>query len=313
MRKAITTFVLSFLCFSVLGVFYLLNSSQAEVYPSFEEAMGDEAPEFDPREPLASITERQRDKLAAGAGYRTQAQAEAADATADDSEELRAELPAQGDEVLLPDLRTLTPSDLSVIGSRSEGTLRLKFTNTIWNAGPGPLEVRGARNAESDTLEVYQYAYTGGEESTTEQIAWVGTFDYSHRHGHLHFDEFAQYDLWSLDESGELDEVVASNGKVGFCLMDIMVIDEALGGEEDSGVYAGCREDIQGISVGWGDEYLAALYEQDINVSHVPDGSYALVSTVNPDFTVQEAEVDNNAVTVYLEFENDQVVSVRAE
>ncbi len=211
----------------------------------------------------------------------------------------------------LPDLKPLEPYDVYTIGSRATGDLRLKFATTIYNTGQGPLETRGARNREGQ-LEVYQYVYEGDEAKRGQE---VGTFDYNHRHGHLHFDEFAHYELWAVGAAGELLEPVADNQKVGFCLMDIknMATDKThLGSgliDKTGGpVYAGCREDIQGISPGWGDEYLALLYEQDLDLTGVPGGRYALVITTNPNRKIEEANYDNNAATVYLTLANEKVV-----
>jgi hypothetical protein len=228
-------------------------------------------------------------------------------------------------ERLLPDLVPLKPSDLSTVGSRAEGNLRLKFTTLIWNAGLGPLETRGARNPETGELEVYQYVYrrvgelalTGGAppELRAERGRWVGTFNYEHRHGHLHFDGFAHYGLWRVGEGGELVEMVAENAKVGFCLMDIKHMASQLTHLESGlievpggPVYAGCREDVQGISVGWGDEYLSLLLEQDLDLMDAPSGSYAVVVTTNPERTIEELSYDNNAAVTYFRLEDERVV-----
>jgi len=212
----------------------------------------------------------------------------------------------------LPDLRPLTPSDIYTVGSRAGGDLRLKFATTIYNAGRGPLETRGSRNPQTGALEVYQYVYEG-EQAT--QGRPVGTFNYNHRHGHLHFDDFAHYELWSLDARRGRVERVASNAKVGFCLMDIKDMTSDLthlesGLIEKPGgpVYAGCREDVQGISVGWGDEYLALLYEQDLDLTGVPSGDYALVVTTNPGGRIEELSYDNNAAVAYVTLQGEEVV-----
>lgn len=242
-------------------------------------------------------------------------------------------------ERLLPDLVPLEPSDLSTVGSRAEGNLRLKFTTLIWNAGLGPLETRGARNPETGELEVYQYVYrrvgeaasagaspaalqTGGAQTggtfpelRAEQGRWVGTFNYEHRHGHLHFDGFAHYGLWRVGEGGELVELIAENAKVGFCLMDIKHMASNLTHLESGlievpggPVYAGCREDVQGISVGWGDEYLSLLLEQDLDLTDAPSGSYAVVVTTNPERRIEELDYDNNAAVTYFRLEDERVV-----
>ncbi len=212
----------------------------------------------------------------------------------------------------LPDLKPLTPNDIYTVGSRAGGDLRLKFATTIYNAGRGPLETRGARNPRGGALEVYQYVYEG-ERAVKGRP--VGTFNYNHRHGHLHFDDFARYELWALDARGRRTERVADNAKVGFCLMDIKNmatdrthLESGLIEKPGGPVYAGCRRDIQGISVGWGDEYLALLFEQDLELSGVPSGDYALVVTTNPQRRLEELRYDNNAAVAYLTLSGEEVV-----
>ena len=62
-------------------------------------------------------------------------------------------------ERFLPDLRTRDFTEIYTVGSRAEGDLRLKFDTTVYNAGRGPLETRGAPNPQTGQLEVYQYVY----------------------------------------------------------------------------------------------------------------------------------------------------------
>lgn len=212
----------------------------------------------------------------------------------------------------LPDLKPLAPYDIYTVGSRAAGDLRLKFATTIYNAGQGPLETRGARNPETGQLEVYQYVYEGEKAKRGRP---VGTFDYDHRHGHLHFARFAHYELWTVGKGGKLLTRVAENDKVGFCLMDIKDmataathLESGLIGRTGGPVYAGCREDIQGISPGWGDEYLALLYEQDLDLTGVPAGRYALLITSNPERQIEEQRYDNNASVSYLTLEDDRIV-----
>lgn len=206
---------------------------------------------------------------------------------------------AQPQGLRLPDLEILDPYDIHTVGSQETGDLRLKFGTMIWNAGAGPLETRGAQNPETKRLEVYQYLYPqgGGEARRGRRI---GTFDYNHRHGHLHLQTFARYQLWSLGPRGEPEEAVATNDKVGFCLMDITPVDQERRNAASAPVYAGCRADVQGISVGYGDEYVAQLFEQDLDITNLPDGNYALVTTTNPDREIVEAGYGNNTSAVMI-------------
>lgn len=200
---------------------------------------------------------------------------------------------------LLPDLRVLEPSGLHIVDQTDGGgDRRLKFTTTIWNAGPGPLEVRGHEDADSGELSVYQTFHTRAGDVV--EGGPVGTFQFDHRHGHLHLAAFARYELWSLTEGGEKDELVAENAKVGFCLMDNVVVDEDLV-DETKGVYpVNCRGEIQGISPGYGDVYAAQLYEQDLVIDGLPDGRYALVNIANPAGEIAELRTDNNRAVAHV-------------
>lgn len=101
---------------------------------------------------------------------------------------------ARHKELRLPDLEILEPYDTHTVGNRADGNLRLKFGTMIWNAGAEPLETRGAQNPKTKQLEVYQYLYPRGE-GEAQQGRRIGTLDYNHRHGHLHLQTFARYQL----------------------------------------------------------------------------------------------------------------------
>jgi len=200
---------------------------------------------------------------------------------------------------LAPDLRVLPPSDLYIVDDRDDGgSLRLKFTTVVWNDGEGPMEIRGSP-IEGEALRVRQIVHRSG--GGTREAGPVGRFDFEHRHGHVHLSSFARYELWSLDGDRPVERV-ATNQKVGFCLMDNLVVDDVRASEEGS-YDDGCDERVQGISPGWGDRYVAQLYEQDLVIDHVPDGRYRLVNVANPDGVLAEARLDNNvaAVDVVLE------------
>lgn len=205
--------------------------------------------------------------------------------------------------LLLPNLRVLPPTDVHLVDQRPEGPLRLKFTTVIWNAGEGPMEVRGDPDAAEGDLRVTQYLYDADGRARPERD--VGTFDFEHRHGHLHLVNFARYELWSLGDDGQPLERVAANEKVGFCLMDNRVVDAGTAPPEP--VYGGCEAAVQGISPGWGDEYLAQLFEQDLDVTDLAPGRYRLRHEANPDGVLHEADRDDNHAFVDVVLEEDTV------
>jgi hypothetical protein len=65
--------------------------------------------------------------------------------------------------------------------------------------------------------------------------------------------------------------------------------------------YYGCGRQLQGLSPGWGDKYAAYIEGQSMDITDVPDGVYALVSTANPDARLIEADYGNNTATIYIE------------
>ena len=209
-------------------------------------------------------------------------------------------------EPLLPDLQVLEPSSLYIVAATDDEEKRLKFATVMWNAGPGVLEVHGREDPETGQISVQQVLY--GDGGLQVPGGTVGRFNFEHRHGHLHLSEFARYELWSVAEDGSLLELVALNDNVGFCLMDNVLVDKELTvGDGEPKYPLECSGDVQGISPGYGDIYVAQLFEQDLVITDVPDGRYALINTVNPTGVIVEATTENNSAMVYLVLEGDTV------
>ena len=134
----------------------------------------------------------------------------------------------------------------------------------------------------------------------------VGHYTFEQRHGHIHIDTFAYYELWSVDAQGDLKEPLVSNPKVGFCLIDAEILDPQAT-SKDTQVYWGCRSEVQGLSPGWGDVYTAQLAMQDLNISALPDGRYALVNAINHEETLLESDYTNNRAWVYMSIQGGAV------
>ena len=56
-----------------------------------------------------------------------------------------------------------------------------------------------------------------------------------------------------------------------------------------------------GWSVGWGDEYDQTDPGQPIDLTGVPDGTYTLQGTVDPDHVLTESNPTNNVVDTVLQ------------
>ncbi len=214
----------------------------------------------------------------------------------------------RSDEPLLPDLKALPPEDFRIESDGEAGIKLLRFSSTVWNAGRGPLELRGESDPDAEETRVTQNLYSekGGVEERE-----VGEFVYHPDHDHWHFEDFALYELLSLTPEGELGSVVASSGKVTFCIMETTRIDGQLIREIPQEEYRSCGQELQGISPGWGDTYGASVRGQELNIEAVPDGRYALRSTADPENRILESDATNNAAVAYLEIEGTHVEAVQ--
>ena len=223
---------------------------------------------------------------------------------------------ARAATLLYPDLRTLRATELRmenvVMPDGSQRNL-LRFSNTVWNAGEGPIELQGSTTSNGT---VSQNVYDDGGAFATFPVGQ--NFTFHEGHNHWHFDDFAEYQLWT---KSAYDAWVASGRSVGqaqrvgskstFCLMDTGIV-QSLQGSPSTAVYRQCGLARQGISVGWGDTYRYYLADQwiDLGASQLADGAYVLRSVADPknrifespnrEDAARESSVANEAITPFL-------------
>jgi L-ascorbate metabolism protein UlaG (beta-lactamase superfamily) len=207
--------------------------------------------------------------------------------------------------LLLPDLRTLEPSDLRIARFSRDGTTLLKLTNSVWNGGYGPLELIGAVDTGTGTQHVIQRILKDDGEYSEKPI---GEFVFHSGHNHWHLDSFSVYELWTLQSNGMLDQVVATSGKVSYCLRDIYRSAEAE--QIDRAGFTSCSPVRQGLSVGWTDVYQYYLAGQSIDITGLEDGTYALMSIADPFNLIQESDETNNGIVIYLEIREAKVTVI---
>jgi hypothetical protein len=203
---------------------------------------------------------------------------------------------------LYPNLQTLTPADLSFGTATINGTTHrvLRFSNTVWNSGEGRLELRAktVKTTSGKKSRVTQRIYDDAGGYTNKQ---VGDFVYHATHNHFHFENFADYELWTRADydrwlSGGQGLAQRRGTKTTFCLMDTNRV-QALPGSPSSAYYAQCGLNLQGISVGWADKYDYSLPDQWIDLgttSYLPDGDYVLRSVADPRNRIYESANRND-------------------
>lgn len=213
---------------------------------------------------------------------------------------------------ILPDLRTMPPSDISLVVDPNTGRKSIRFSNSVWNAGPGALEVHGNLDAQSETISVLQVIH---QENGNQITRPAGEFHYHADHGHMHWHGFSLYQIWSVHPDGGFERVRASSDKVGYCLRDIAPYNTSnitgymLNPADTPGQpgYTSCSWHRQGLSVGWYDVYHAHISGQSLDINHLEDGLYALISTVDPTQKLLEGDITNNTAVIYFQLQGNQI------
>lgn len=218
-------------------------------------------------------------------------------------------LPATGskEDLLLPDLITQQAYDLRLVLNSHTRERLLRFSSAFLNSGAGPLELHGKLDDDRQRAAVTQYIYY--EDGSFEEVE-VGEFYFHEEHNHWHWDGFATYEVWSIDEDGAPSGLLYSSDKVGYCMRDDRRVldpgehpDVALSQE-----YGSCNWNRQGISVGWVDIYRSNTPGQFVEATWLEDGIvYALRTTANPENIIQEQDPSNNESIVYFMLSGTQV------
>jgi hypothetical protein len=208
---------------------------------------------------------------------------------------------------LLPDLQVLPPAVLYIEADSSTGKKEIRFDTTTINMGDGPLVMRGSLDEEENGTRVTQVLIRkdGGQDAVE-----IGTFLFHPDHDHWHFEDFAEMQMYSLNEDQSLAELITTTGKITSCVHDLHRLPSPPPNSPTNGPYAACGQDIQGLSVGWADTYSATLPGQQVDIRGVPDGRYALRLVVNPSERIIELDYENNTATILVEIEGTSISRV---
>lgn len=211
---------------------------------------------------------------------------------------LLAPVPGSAQEVqeMRPDIVALPAVDLSVVLDVL-GTPTLRLGAITHNAGLGPLELLAGETGQGQgqsKQNVYQRIFLddGGFYDH-----FAGSFEWHPPHNHFHFDDYASYVLQQAGSPGGSERIA---NKTTFCVMDTDLIDRQLPGAPKKAVYKTCGDQVQGMSVGWGDEYGAYLPGQEIDLTDLPDGDYTLKIVADPKNRLLELNDNNNTSCMLL-------------
>lgn len=206
------------------------------------------------------------------------------------------------------------------------GRRHLRLGNEIVNIHSGPLDLRpraqdcDGNGDRTDDRTTYQRIYRDRngdgyftrDTDTAFRTVRAGCMHFHPAHDHWHFDDFALYALRAYRADGSIGSVIRSSGKVSYCVGDNYRRFGWLAGSPARGYYGrpatGCkRDDVMGLSTGWGDLYGALTPGQFIDITNVRDGVYCLVSRADPLNKIVERNERNNRQRIRIRLTAGQV------
>jgi hypothetical protein len=212
---------------------------------------------------------------------------------------------ARSPSELLPDLRQVKPAAISVTEAR--GRHRLVFLSAVENVGEGALVVEGRRATRGrETMSVEQIVRRVHGSTSSFPVEAELRYVSSETHAHWHLLGFERYELRRAADG----RLVAPDRKTGFCLGDRFDSSPSeLPNEPLRAVWTkecgrggrGLLSIRQGISPGYGDDYVPTLEGQYVELDGVAAGRYRLVPRVNPTRALREADYSNNSASVLLD------------
>ncbi|MGZ4430385.1 MAG: lysyl oxidase family protein, partial [Gaiellales bacterium] len=192
-----------------------------------------------------------------------------------------------------PDLIPLPAWSIGV--QRQSGRDLLGFGATIWVGGNGPLEVEGYRQPNSNVMSAFQYFLDG---TRVVGRAPAGTFQWDSRpgHNHWHFEQFANYSLIDPATGTSVRSM-----KQSFCIAPTDALDLLLphASMDGSGLWSQCGDPAaiwirEALPVGWGDTYFQSVAGQAFDITNIPNGTYQIAVTANPERLLYESNTGND-------------------
>ena len=206
---------------------------------------------------------------------------------------------------LLPDLIQVEPAAISV--TEVDGQYRLVFLSAVENVGEAAVVIEGRRATRADeTMAVEQIVRRSDGSARAYPVDSELRYVSSETHAHWHLLGFERYELRRAGDG----RLVAPDRKTGFCLGDRYdASPRQLPDEPARAVWTrecGLRSPAllvirEGISPGYGDDYVPSLEGQYVVLDGVPAGRYRLYHRVNPRGVLRESNYSNNGASVLLE------------
>jgi hypothetical protein len=220
---------------------------------------------------------------------------------------------------LLPDLIPVPADPGTAKTYDDEGEKLINVGFRIRNAGAGPLEVfpeiedqpndcNGDGDPTNDRIALQNYYLDSNGDGVFERdvdtdvrTREAGCNAFHPAHGHWHSEVVGNA---LISEPG--GKTVKSLEKITFCLTDWTVDDAARPGWSPTAYYplGNCDQvSLQGISVGWADQYSAGYASQYMDITGLPAGNYCIRTSVDLAGDILEQSKANNVADrrIYLD------------
>lgn len=217
--------------------------------------------------------------------------------------------------IQLPDLRIFVPVDRISIGiSPDTGDRELRFTHITADVGAGPFEIDPHYNASSGTSTFTQALYrsAGPGQWAFDHSVPVAATGIWHPPSDYAF-PLTRFALDRLSSSGGAGPTVALSPKTDYCITGDTQVSGVPNTPDQTFIpIDDCTDPTKplGWSVGWGDEYDQTDAGQPIDLTGVPNGTYLLRATVDPEHVLTESNVANDVTDTVLRITGDSVTVV---
>ncbi len=211
---------------------------------------------------------------------------------------------------LLPDMRLVMPTNLISIALDGSGHRELRYTHITADYGPGTFEIDPHYNAKTGVSTFTQALHRrNGSIAKRVPLATYGTWEPPSDYRY----PLSSFTLNTVGPGGTVGAVVARSPKVDYCMTGDVQIPGYPNPPAESAIPTSNCEDPRlplGWSAGWGDEYDQTDAGQPISLVGVPDGTYILRATVDPQHVLREVTTANDVTDTTLTIAGNDVTVV---